>query len=103
MKKMALFTTFLILIAVAGCGPATYIEILEPDRAFFGGEVDFMLEPGDTLKVLYTKTCRNGRGTCWEVRDIGKNKTGYVSKKGWKKDIGYTRRMNDRVPKPNLL
>ena len=82
MKGKIVFAAFLIITFIVGCGPSktTYIEILEPDRIFYMGEIDFRVEPADTLKVVYSKTCKGGRGVCWEVRDMEKGKTGYVKK-----------------------
>ena len=80
MKRFLLLLGIAILV-LTGCATTTrYIEILEPERVWYGGEVDFRVEPGDTLKILWSDTCLNGRGTCYEVKDIKTGKIGYVKK-----------------------
>ena len=85
----------LFLITISGClaTKTTYIEILEPDRAFYFGNIAFTAEPGDTLKLLSSELCgtsaeaistralkQKRNKTCWEVWHIDKNKVGYVLK-----------------------
>ena|GEM_PF-2603674 len=64
----------------SGCA-TQYIEILEPDIIMHNRELDFRVEPGDTLKVMSSKTCIGGRGICYEVKDLKTDKRGYVTKK----------------------
>ena len=80
MNKITILLAILIVLFITGCVKTTYVEILEPDQIYYGGKIDFNVEPGDTLKIISSKTCRGGRGTCWEVWDIDKKKTGMVSK-----------------------
>ena len=78
--KQILFVLIVSQFIFAGCaGETRYIEILYPDTIFYGGQADFQVEPGDTLQILSTKICRGGFGTCWEVKDLKTNWTGYVN------------------------
>ena len=99
MKKLVFLAAFLVISIASGCGPSktTYIEILEPDRTFYGGQVDYYVQPGDILKVTESKTCRGGRGTCWYVYDLEKKKTGIVSKKRMEERHRAGRRSLDEV------
>lgn len=80
MKRFYMVVTGSFLILISGCA-TKYIEILEPDIVMYGGEVDYRVEPGDTLKVISSKICIDGSGTCFEVKDMKTGKTGYVSEK----------------------
>ena len=79
-KRFFLVLSVGLLSVLSGCA-TKYIEILEPDIVMYGGEVDYRVQPGDTLKVMSTKICISGRGTCFEVKDMKTGKTGYVSEK----------------------
>lgn len=80
MKGFFLLLGVGLLLVLSGCA-TKYIEILEPDTVWYGGESDFKVQPGDTLKVLLVKTCKGGSGTCYEVKDVKTGKIGYVSEK----------------------
>jgi len=80
MKRLFLLFSVGLLLVLSGCA-TKYIEILEKDIVWIGGEVDYRVEPGDTLKVLWVKTCKGGRGTCYEVQDLKTGRIGYVSER----------------------
>ncbi len=80
MKRLLLVLGVCILV-LSGCAKTQYIEILEQDKIWYGGEVDLKVDPGDTLQILLTKTCRGGKGTCYKVKDLATGKTGFVNKK----------------------
>ena len=79
-KRFFIALTVCFLLIFSGC-TTKYIEILESDIVMYGGGVDYRVQPGDTLRVMSTKVCRDSRGTCYEVKDMKTGKTGYVSEK----------------------
>ena len=70
MKKMALLALGITFV-VAGCvaSKTKYIEIKTPTKLYMRGEVVATTQPGDTLKVISSKTCRSGKGACWKVKN----------------------------------
>ncbi len=56
-----------------------YIKIEVPDSVFSGGKVKFNLIPGDILEVIRKKLCLDGKGECWEVKNIKTGETGFVN------------------------
>ena len=56
---------------LTGCVVAktTYIETQSPTQIYLYGKVVANIEPGTTLKVVGSRTCRSGRGTCWWVKN----------------------------------
>ena len=73
-KKLVLI---LLIIAVASCG-TTYIRIQQPDKVWEYGELKYTVETGDVLQILSSKTCRNGSGICWKVKNVKTGEIGYV-------------------------
>lgn len=61
-----------------------YIKIKVPDSVFAGGKVKFTIIPGDVLEVVRSKTCLDGKGECWEVKNIKTGETGFVPAKRMK-------------------
>jgi len=59
----------------------TYINIQYPDKVYEGGRFKFAVSPGDELELMYTKTCLNGRGECWVVRNVKTDEIGVMSEK----------------------
>jgi hypothetical protein len=57
----------------------TFIKILRPENIYFGGEVLYTVNPGDTLEKLYSKTCLDGYGECWGVRNLKDNHIGIIN------------------------
>jgi len=67
--RCKIFLLFLILVTLPlfyGCvaTKTKYVEILQPDKVFRGGKVEYTVAPGDTLKILDSKTCRGG---AWDL------------------------------------
>ena len=57
----------------------TFIKILKFDKIYFGGEVLFTVNPGDTLEKLYSKICLDGYGECWGVRNLKDGQIGIIN------------------------
>ena len=55
-----------------------YIEIKVPDSVYAGGKVKYTVIPGDVLEVIRSKTCLDGKGECWIVREVKTEETGVV-------------------------
>jgi hypothetical protein len=75
--------TFSLLISCAS--QTRYIEIKEDDVIHEYGIPKFEVYPGDTLKILATKTCRSGSGICYKVKKVQTGEIGYVSKERMEK------------------
>ena len=57
----------------------TFIRILKSDNIYLGGEVLYTVNPGDTLEKLYSKTCLDGYGECWGVRNLKNDQIGIIN------------------------
>ena len=81
MKKaiMTLSCCFIAIVFISCASTSkTFIEIKEPDIVYEFGEIKYKVNPGDILQVMDSKTCRSGRGVCWEVRNTKTGEWGYV-------------------------
>ena len=69
--KSVMLTMVSIILLLSGCvaSKTKYIETTIPTNLYMRGEVVAEVEPGTTLKVVDSKTCRGGRGTCWWVKN----------------------------------
>ncbi len=79
-------TALLLFFALGACATTkTYIEIQQVDEVYFYGQREFVVNKGDVLEVIRSKTCRRGWGECWEVRDPKTRATGFVNAEKMKK------------------
>lgn len=68
-------------LTLAGCATSTrttFIAIQAPDEVQEFGRLKFLVAPGDELEFLRSQPCRGGQGTCWAVRSVTTNQTGFV-------------------------
>ncbi len=56
-----------------------HINIQSRQPIYKGGKVIFYVTEGDTLDILFEKTCLSGEGICWKVKCRRTGKVGYVS------------------------
>jgi peroxiredoxin len=76
------FPLLMCSLTLAGCATSTsttFIAIQAPDEVREFGKLRFQVVPGDELEVLRSQPCRGGHGTCWAVRNVSTNETGFVS------------------------
>lgn len=77
MKKV-LITLILLIPLCAYAVDRTHIKIQQTDEVYYFGQVKFVVNEGDVLEVIRSKTCRRGGGECWEVRNVKTGATGFV-------------------------
>ncbi len=68
-------------LTLAGCVTSTrttFIAIQAPDEVREFGRPKFPVAPGDELEVLWSQPCGGCEGTCWAVRSVRTNQTGFV-------------------------
>ena len=62
--------------------PVTHtIQVETPTNIYLKGKVMGIAQPGDNLKVVGSKTCKSGKGTCWWVKSEKEDIVGIVSAK----------------------
>jgi hypothetical protein len=79
-----LLVIIVIPFLISGCATTpvqrSYITIQQPEVLIGvnGGE-EFEVFPGDSLKIIETETCAEGRGICWKVSSANTGKVGSVN------------------------
>ena len=67
-------------LTVSACvSKTTYIEIQQPTEIWLRGKAIHTAQSGDILRVVESKICRSGKGTCWWVKNDKKGYGGIVS------------------------
>ena len=63
-----------------------YINILVVDVVEAGGKPKFRVKPGDVLEIIREKTCLNGHGICFKVRNPDTGEWGFVTENRMKQN-----------------
>jgi len=91
---------FMALFVVGGCvANKTFVKIQQVEEIYAYGQLQYMVNSGDVLEVVLSKTCRTGFDECWKVRNIATGEIGFVRVKDMKeRHYVYTEKDGKEVP-----
>jgi len=94
---LIIFTAMFVLY---GCAVSkTYVKIQQVEEVYAYGQLQYMVNTGDVLEVVLSKTCRTGFDECWKVRNVATGEIGYVRATDMKKKhYVYTEKDGKEVP-----